>query len=35
VLDGLFDFYYVQPALAEQRTAALNEKLQQASKPLI
>ncbi|MBE2244693.1 MAG: DUF4145 domain-containing protein [Burkholderiaceae bacterium] len=33
VLDGLFDFYFVQPALLQQRRAALNAKLAAANKP--
>lgn len=33
VLDALFDFYYVQPAKAQQRRDALNAKLQAAGKP--
>lgn len=35
VLDGLFDFYYVQPKLAQARRDRLNEKLKDADrKPL-
>ncbi|MCD6673755.1 MAG: DUF4145 domain-containing protein [Burkholderiaceae bacterium] len=33
VLDGLFDFYFVQPALLQQRRTALNAKLAAAGKP--
>ena len=33
VLEGLFDFFYVQPARDAARKAALNEKLQGAGKP--
>jgi hypothetical protein len=33
VLDGLFDFYFVQPALLKARRDALNAKLASASKP--
>lgn len=33
VLDQLFDFYYVQPALAKQKRDALDEKLRTAGKP--
>jgi hypothetical protein len=33
VLDGLFDFYYVQPAVLAARKAALNAKLASAGKP--
>lgn len=33
VLDGLFDFYFVQPALLQQRRIALNAKLAAAGKP--
>jgi hypothetical protein len=32
VLDMLFDFYYVQPALAQKKRDALNAKLQNAGK---
>ncbi len=35
VLEGLFDFYYVQPAKDEARIAALNAKLEAAGKPQI
>jgi hypothetical protein len=35
VLDGLFDFYFVQPTLLKQKRDALNAKLQAAGKPLI
>jgi hypothetical protein len=33
VLEGLFDFYYVEPAKAKARRDALNVKLQAAGKP--
>lgn len=33
VLEGLFDFYYVQPAKASARRADLDEKLKAAGKP--
>jgi hypothetical protein len=33
VLEGLFDFYFVQPAAAQKRRAKLNLKLQDAGKP--
>ena len=33
VLEGLFDYYYVQPARDAARKAALNQKLQSAGKP--
>jgi len=33
VLDGLFDFYFVQPALLQKRRQALNSKLAAAGKP--
>lgn len=32
-LEGLFDFYYIQPALLAGKRAALNQKLQSAGKP--
>ena len=32
-LEGLFDFYFVQPALLQARKDALNDKLQKAGKP--
>ena len=35
VLELLFDFYFVQPAISARRKAALNQKLQQAGKPPI
>jgi len=35
VLELLFDFYFVQPAISAKRKAALNQKLQAAGKPLI
>jgi hypothetical protein len=33
VLDSLFDFYFVQPALSARRKAELNKKLNDAGKP--
>jgi hypothetical protein len=33
VLESLFDFYYVQPALLQAKRAALNRKLAAAGKP--
>lgn len=33
VLDGLFDFYFVQPAFLQKRRDALNAKLAEAGKP--
>lgn len=33
VLEGLFDFYFVHPALAKAKREALNSKLQEAGKP--
>jgi hypothetical protein len=33
VLEMLFDFYFVQPALAKTKRDALNQKLQEAGKP--
>lgn len=33
VLESLFDFYFVQPALAAKRKAELNKKLREAGKP--
>jgi len=35
VLDSLFDFYFIQPALSARRKVDLNKKLQEAGKPLI
>jgi len=35
VLDMLFDFYYVQPALAQQKRDSLNQKLKAAGKRLM
>jgi hypothetical protein len=35
VLEGLFDFYYVQPAVLAKKRAALNQKLKDAGKPLL
>ena len=35
VLQGLFDYYYVQPAKDSARRAVLNGKLQAAGKPPI
>ena len=33
VLEGLFDFYFVQPAILQKKREALNKKLQDAGKP--
>ena len=33
VLEGLFDFYFVQPAILERKRVALNKKLAEAGKP--
>ncbi len=33
VLEGLFDFYFVQPAVQSRKREALNEKLERAGKP--
>jgi hypothetical protein len=33
ILEGLFDFYFVQPAMLQQKRDALNKKLQEAGKP--
>jgi hypothetical protein len=33
VIEALFDFYYVQPSILEQKRKALDEKLKQAGKP--
>jgi hypothetical protein len=35
VLESLFDFYFVQPAISAKRKAALNVKLKEAGKPEI
>jgi hypothetical protein len=35
VLESLFDFYFVQPAISAKRTAELNKKLKDAGKPEI
>lgn len=35
VLESLFDFYFVQPALAAKRKAGLNKKLKEVGKPEI
>ena len=35
VLDGVFDFYFDQPALLKQRRDALNKKLAEAGKPAV
>ena len=32
-LEGLFDFYFVQPAKLKKKRDALNEKLKKAGKP--
>jgi hypothetical protein len=33
VLEQLFDFYYVQPALTAKKRDEMNKKLQEAGKP--
>jgi hypothetical protein len=33
VLEQLFDFYYVQPAIAKRKRDALNQKLAEVGKP--
>lgn len=33
ILETLFDFYYVQPAILQQKREALNQKLKEAGKP--
>ncbi len=33
VLEGLFDFYFVQPAILQKKRELLNKKLQDAGKP--
>ena len=33
VLEGLFDFYFVQPAILAKKRQALNRKLQEAGTP--
>jgi hypothetical protein len=35
VLESLFDFYFIQPAIAAKRKAELNKKLKEAGKPEI
>jgi hypothetical protein len=35
VLESLFDFYFVQPALLAAKKAALNDKLKSAGKPTL
>ena len=35
VLESLFDFYFVQPALSAKRKSELNKKLKEAGKPEI
>ncbi len=35
VLEGLFDFYFVQPAILQRKRDALNQKLQEAGKPTL
>ena len=34
-LEGLFDFYFVQPAILERKIDALNKKLKEAGKPML
>jgi hypothetical protein len=33
VIEGLFDFYFVQPSILASKKAALNKKLTDAGKP--
>jgi len=35
LLEGLFDFYFVQPALSQKKKDALNKKLSDSGKPLM
>ena len=35
VIEGLFDFFFVQPAVLQRKKDALNQKLQDAGKPLL
>ena len=35
ILEGLFDFYYVQPEILKKKKDALNKKLAEAGKPLL
>ena len=35
VLEALFDFYFVQPAIASRRKQDLNRKLQDAGRPAL
>jgi len=35
VLESMFDFYFVQPAITAKRKAEMNKKLQDAGKPLL
>jgi hypothetical protein len=35
VLEGLFDFYFIQPDILEKKKNALNQKLRDAGKPLL
>jgi hypothetical protein len=35
VIEGLFDFYFVQPSLLHEKREALNKKLADAKKPLV
>jgi uncharacterized protein Smg (DUF494 family) len=35
VLEGLFDFYFVQPAVLQKKRDALNKKLAEAGKPVM
>ena len=35
VLDGLFDFYFIQPAATQKKKAGLNTKLTAHGKPLM
>ncbi len=35
VIEGLFDFYFVQPAIAQRRRDVYNNKLTDAGKPAL
>jgi hypothetical protein len=35
VLDSLFDFYFVQPAIAAEKKRQINAKLKEAGKPTL
>jgi hypothetical protein len=34
-LEGLFDFYFVQPVISQKKLEALNQKLAEAGKPTL